>query len=62
MKPYMILNEKGQAYKHGYPSGSWCDFPHGQLYKGRSAASRQANQIKKPVRVVEVSVSIVTEG
>jgi hypothetical protein len=45
VNPYMIMRKDGKVYKHDYPCGKWVDFPFGQLYKGRSAASRQANKL-----------------
>lgn len=44
---YVILRADGFGYKHGYPCGQWNPLPKCQFYVTRSAASRQADKIRK---------------
>lgn len=62
---HAIRRDGGDFYTHGYPVGTWKPFPRIQVYQNKSAASRQANALKKHgwngkgIEVVEVHIEVV---
>jgi hypothetical protein len=44
---HAVKNLDNQTYyTHGYPCGTWNDFPKLQIYQTRGAATRQLNKLK----------------